>query len=275
MSTEEHERIVQTALDYPFARPGGSFLFVDGDVLPLKSISRGLADAEIEIDGVWRRAGDYLASRGLSRIAPMSARTGVLAYGANAAPERLAHKFADFAPGGVIPVLHAALHDFDVVHASHFSSYGAVPATLERSPGTVAHVAVTYLDAPQLARMHETEFSLANYAYGRLGALHLEVDDLGALDRVHTYLTVYGHMAHEGEPAALAGIEAEGRIFRAMAQHAVQRHARDVLAREVALDEFIIENVRDAACRAARSTTFRTHARAFTHAAFEIVEIDV
>jgi len=267
------ERIVQTALAYPFARPAGSFLFVDGDVVPLRKISRGLADSEISQDNIWRRTDNYLTDRELDNIAPMSARTGVLAYGANGAPERLAHKFAEFSPGSVIPVLYAALHDFDVVHASHFSSYGSVPATLERSPGTTAHVAVTYLDTGQLARMHETEFSLTNYAYGRLSNLNLLVDDLGTLNEVRTYLTVYGHMADEGEAVALAGIEADGRRFRAMAQHAVLRHARDTLALDVALDDFIIENVRDKACRAARSSAFRSHARAFSHADFEVIEI--
>lgn len=273
MPTDSRAQVLQTALGYPFARPEGSFLFVDGDVLPLKNMVRGLTDASVKAENGWQRVGDYLAGRGLAGIPPMSARTGVLAYGANGAPERLTYKFKAFPPGCVIPVVQATLRDFDVVHASHFSSYGSVPATLERSPGTAAQVAVTYLDDRQLARMHETEFSLTNYAYGRLGALELELDDLGTLDEVHTYLTVYGHLAHAGSPVALAGIAAQGRAFRVMSQETVLRHARDLVAREVAFDEFIAQNVRDRACRAERSTIFRQEARAFSHTAFEIVEI--
>ena len=61
------------------------------------------------------------------------ARTPVLAYGSNAAPEVLSRKLAlSDQPVLVVP---ARLREFDVVYSAHISPYGAVPATLQRSPG--------------------------------------------------------------------------------------------------------------------------------------------
>ena len=158
---------VETALRYPFPRPGGSFLFVDGDAHPLLSLAGSLEDAGIEVDGQPVPAGDLLRQRGIDAPAPLGRRTPVLAYGANAAPERLRRKYAPLGHS-VFPVLRARLHGFDIVHAAHISSYGAVPATIERSPGTVCEIAVTCLDERQLARMHETELRRRTYRFGLL-----------------------------------------------------------------------------------------------------------
>lgn len=124
---------VETVKRYPFPRPGHNFLFVDGDALPLLSLAESLEDAEVEVDGRLMPAGRLLQQRGIASVVPLARRTPVLAYGANAAPERLRRKFAPYGPA-VIPVLRARLHDFDIVHAAHVSSYGAIPATLEPSP---------------------------------------------------------------------------------------------------------------------------------------------
>ena len=85
---------VETAKGYPFPRPSYSFLFVDGEALPLLSLGESLEEAEIEVDGRAVSAGILLRERGIVLPAPLARRTPVLAYGANAAPERLRRKFA-------------------------------------------------------------------------------------------------------------------------------------------------------------------------------------
>ena len=158
---------VETAKRYPFPRPGYSFLYMDGEALPLLSLGESLEEAGVEVDGRCVPAGTLLRQRGIDRAAPLGHRTPVLAYGANAAPERLRRKFAPIGKV-VFPVVQARLHDFDVVHAAHISSYGAVPATIEHSPGTVCDIAITCLDDRELARMHETEFRRHTYLFGLL-----------------------------------------------------------------------------------------------------------
>ena len=263
---------VETALRYPFARPSGSFLFVDGDAPPLLSLAGSLEDAEIEIGGRPVPAGRLLRQRGIAAPAPLAQRTPVLAYGANAAPERLRRKYAPLRPA-VFPVLRARLHGFDIVHAAHVSSYGAVPATIERSPGTVCEIAVTWLDARQLARMHETEFSRRTYRFGLLANIRLEPDLLPPMDAVSSYVGGHGHIAApdgapDGEPFALAAIEAAGRRFRALSQGGVQRTIHAMLGAPGPLDAFIQDAIDDETVRRRRTDHLRARARPFSYADF-------
>ena len=258
---------VETATRYPFPRPGHSFLFVDGAALPLLSLTESLEEAEVEVEGRSRSAGDLLRRRGIAMPAPLGRRTAVLAYGANAAPERLQRKFAEYGPA-VFPVLEARLHGFDVVHAAHISSYGAVPATIERSPGTVCHVAITWLDERQLARMHETELSRRTYRFGLLSNIRLEPDLLPVMESVSSYVGSCGHIAPAGAPLALAAIRATGRRFRTCSQTGAQRAIQAMLGAPGPLDAFIQEAVDDEAVRRARTESLRAQARPFSYADF-------
>lgn len=258
---------VETAKGYPFPRPGHSFLFVDGVALPLHSLPESLEDAEVEVEGRRRSAGNLLRRRDMAAPAPLGQRTPVLAYGANAAPERLRRKFAPIR-GAVFPVLEARLHDFDVVHAAHISSYGAVPATIERSPGTVCRIAITCLDARQLARMHETELRRQTYRFGLLRGIRLEPDLLPAMEAVSSYVGACGHIAPEGTPLALAAIGVEGRRFRSCSQTEAQQAIQTMVGAPGPLDAFIREAVDDETVRRARTALLRSEARPFSYAGF-------
>ena len=176
----------------------------------------------------------------------------MLAYGANAAPERLQRKFADHGPA-IFPVLDARLHGFDVVHAAHISSYGAVPATIELSPGTVCEIAITWLDNRELSRMHETELSRRTYRFGLLRGIRLEPDLLPAMETVSSYVGACGHIAPAGAPLALAAIGATGRRFRTCSQTGAQRAIQAMLGAPGPLDAFIQEAVDDETVRRART----------------------
>ena len=258
---------VETALRYPFPRPNRSFLFVDGDALPLLSLAESLEDAEIEIDGRPAPAGDLLRRRGIGAPAPLARRTPVLAYGANAAPERLRRKYAPLGPA-VFPVLRARLHGFDIVHAAHISSYGAVPATIERSPGTVCEIAVTWLDERELARMHETELRRGTYSFGLLRNIRLKPTLLPPMDAVSTYVGSHGHIAPEGEALALAAIGAQDRRFRALTQGDLQRTIQAMLGTPGPLDAFIQDAIDNETVRRQRTESLRARARPFSYAHF-------
>ncbi len=247
--TEVAAELVATAMDYPFSRPDHSYLFVDGEVQALRDPPAEGIDATLS----------QLSA------APLSERTAVLAYGANAAPERLRHKFAAELPGAVFPVVKARLFEFDVVYACHYSSYGAVPATLAPSPGTVAEIALTYLDGDQLAHMHETELSGGSYVYGSLEDIKVAPEGLATLDQVHSYWTGYGHYSGTSGPIALSAVTAEGRRFAEAAQVAMQTQALDRLAPDRDLHIFVRENVADPALRQQRSLALRADAKPFDH----------
>ena len=265
--TPPRAEAVAIAKRYPFPRPGYSFLYVNGEALPLLSLGESLEDAEVEVDGRSVRVGPQLRQRGIVDPAPLSRRTSVLAYGANAAPERLRRKFVPFGPA-VFPVLQARLHDFDVVHAAHISSYGAVPATIECSPGTVCDIAITCLDERELARMHETEFRRHTYLFGLLSNVRLEPDLLPVMDSVSTYVGGFGHIAPQGEPLALAAIRAERRRFRTCSQTEALETVQAMLGVPGPLDAFVQAAIDDDEVRRARTALLRAQAQPFSYADF-------
>ena len=265
--TPTRAEAVAIAKRYPFPRPGFSFLYVDGEAWRLNALGGSLEEAEVEVEERSASAGTLLRQRGLAAPAPLSQRTPVLAYGANAAPERLQRKFTPFGPA-TFPVLQARLHGFDVVHAAHISSYGAVPATIAPSPGTVCDIAITWLDDRQLARMHETEFRRHTYLFGPLCNIRLEPDLLPPMETVNTYVGGYGHIAPEGAPLALAAIPAEGRRFRTCSQTEALQAIQTMLGVPGPLDDFILEAIDDEAVRQERTARLRAMAQPFTYPDF-------
>lgn len=243
----ERREQIAFAKAYPYPRPPHPYVFAGGAALELLSpLPERLEDAAVRARGVVVRLADYCRSQGLRCPEPLEALIPVIAHGSNGAPARLRQKFAA-AGGAVIPVLRAYLADFDVVFAPHFARYGAIPATLERSPGTRAEVAVTFLSPVQLKAMDASEIAAvkSDYARGRLSGIRLEVAGMGVLSEAEAYLAKRGTLRFEGAPRALAALHAEGRVFRAHSQEEKLEMARKRLAPDETLDDFIVETIRN------------------------------
>jgi len=143
--------ILKRALDYPYAAPGRSYLYCDGE-------AQGPPPDGFDLCG----------------------RTPLISYGANCAPDALARKLASLA-GEEMPVERAELEGFDVVYSAHVSPYGAVPATLHESPGTTAPIFVIHPTPEQrrLLTVSEPNYDLVEVdgvaAYrSKHGCLHLD-----------------------------------------------------------------------------------------------------
>ena len=126
-------------------------------------------------------------------------------------------------PNGCIPVLRAVVDEVDVVYGAHLAEYGALPATLLETPGTCAHVFVTWLTSMQLERMNETEGLGHSYQLRRIGGVrsHGEV-----VDAAMSYVTVAGVAVLGGGPLGLVSINAPGSSW----PRGTQRQAWDSLA---------------------------------------------
>lgn len=178
------------ALDYPFAIPDHSFVYAAGQVHGPEEVEVDLAD-----------------------------RPALLAYGSNAAPEVLKRKLA--ADPDPALLLRATLHEFDVVYSNHVSAYGAVPATLQPSPGAEAPVFVSYLTAAQLELIALTE---PNYDLTKLRGIHCRLEDGRTLGDVDAYLSRHGCLLDsEHSPLALAAIQVRNRAFPELTQREAQR----------------------------------------------------
>lgn len=185
--------ILKRALEYPYATPERSYLYRDGT-------AEELPDDGPDLDG----------------------RAPLLSYGANSAPEALARKLASL-PGLVMPVVRSELEGFDVVYSAHVSPYGAVPATLQESPGTTTPLFVIYPTEEQRALLTASE---PNY-------------DLVEVDGTAAFRSRHGCLLLDGEPMALAAVRSAGRTLPALDEPAVLERVRAQLEPAIPLDEFV------------------------------------
>lgn len=186
--------ILARALDYPYATPDRSYLYRDGAAMELPP-----------------QGPDF------------SGRTPLLAYGANASPEALGRKLTQL-PGVELPVMMFELEGFDVVYSAHVSPYGAVPATLVESPGTVAPVFLLHPTAEQLALLTATEL---NY-------------DLVEIEGAAAYRSKHGPLSLDGSAVALSAVRSSGRTLPHLDESAVLEQVRARIEPKSTLAEFVV-----------------------------------
>lgn len=190
------------ALAYPWARPKGSFLLVDGvadQLVDMGEEERVAVSSEFESD---------------------PQRYPLLAIGANGSPQGLERKLAHFpdAEDRRALVLTGWLYDFDVGAAAQHTIYGAMPATIFPSPGTAARAALLWVTATQFTQLTWSEM---NYRLGRLSA-RFEIDGVeDYLDEVLVFVSRFGTLRLGDGPVALAAIPARDRSAEALTQEAV------------------------------------------------------
>jgi len=232
--TKEKADALARARDYPYRVPAHSYVYRDSGI----------------------EAFDADATRG---------RTPVLAIGSNQSPERLAQKFGHDA-SHVIPVQRAHLRDFDVVYSAHIASYGAVPAMLQTSEGSLVTLAVTWLTDMQLEIMNDSEIAAANYDFAELEGVALTFDDGRTSGRAFAYVSTRGHLRHDaGSAIALKAMNCERRRYPALTTPEVLEIVRERLARDLAADEFVLRLTSDADYRRGIIDALAAHAEAFGH----------
>ena len=233
------------AKTYPYPIPSTSFIFANGKTTAIEADQRltGLAD-----------------------------RTPVLAVGSNQSPIQLSRKF-NGPTWGPIPVVRTVLYNYDSVYSPHFASYGSITATLQEVAGVRVSLFVTWLDEVQLTRMHETEVAGANYGFGLLSGLQIEVEAGPPVEAVHIYNSTRGTLCDEHGPIPLLEVQAEGRSRRAMSQLEVQEHIRDFLNPGMETDDFIRTSINDADLRQVRSDQLRVKAQPFAPKSFQEIPI--
>ncbi|MFL5872121.1 MAG: hypothetical protein ACJ75T_01420 [Solirubrobacterales bacterium] len=204
--TAQTAAILARALEYPYATPEASYLYLDGGAVQLPP------------------AGPDLAGR-----------TPLIAYGANSAPAALARKLAAL-PGLEMPVMQAELEGFDVVYSAHVSPYGAVPATLAESPGTVVPVFLAHPTPEQRALLTASE---PNY-------------DLVEVAGRAAYRSKHGCLELDGSPVALAAVRAAGRTLPELDEPAILERVRSLVRPAVSLERFVLDVVEKGGIRPLR-----------------------
>jgi hypothetical protein len=206
------DELVRRALAYPYDPPARSFVQIGDRTLPVPP-------EEIDVDG----------------------RRALLAYGANASPEALTRKLAALPPEP-IPVLRVSLSGWDVVYSAHVTRYGAVPAAVVASPGTVASVHLVFPSDDQLAALAATEGQ--NYRLERLADFTAELEIGGAGPReIDAFISVHGPLLLDGSPVALAAIPARDRVFPELTTPQMIDRVRATIHPDLDLRNFILHHV--------------------------------
>jgi hypothetical protein len=215
----EHSDVLERALGYPYPVPSHPFVQLGHQTLD---------PDEVEVD--WLE------------------RVPLLAYGSNAAPEALAHKLA--LSDDPVLVVPAWLHDFDVVYSAHISPYGAVPATLQGSPGTAVRVHIAYMTAEQLVLVSATE---PNYVPTVLEDLDCRLGEGESVATLSSYISRHDCLLIDGSEVALFAVPASGRTLPQMSEPEVLEHVRQSLSPGEEIEDFVRANVTDPALAEART----------------------
>lgn len=145
----EAERLLQ----YPFARPEGSFFTNGYEVTTLPS----------DYDAFCQAADDMLTKHGLPLL---SERVPVVAYGANVSPAKFEEKMRKYGSPSVqpelqaVPMLMVDVPNSQVVWHGKPGQAGSVFSELFEGPetqGKTAHAALQFMTTEQVALMHATE----------------------------------------------------------------------------------------------------------------------
>ncbi len=198
-------------LDYPGARPAGSYLYAAGRVHPFRPGEGGASEVE-----------HALADRG---AAPGAGRIAVLAVGSNACPGRLLEKFG-IGPRAAVPVVAGRIPGVASVYMPRLSAYAALPATAWPVPGGESRLWVTLLDPDQLSVMDASEGVGESYKLTALpGSFRPEGG--GRIGPVYAYASGSA-LAIDGGPVRLSAFESTAP-FPAMDQRQALGRALDLL----------------------------------------------
>ena len=189
---------MERALRYPWERPPGSYVLRGNDVSLLDEV--GPANRTSIVDALTED------------------RHPILSFGANAAPSRLAMKFAHF-PSEVdreVLVLIGDLHDLDVGAVAAPGLLGYLPATLFASPGTAVSAAVVWVTPAQATQLAWSEMT---YRLGRLEDAHFEMDEADVeVEDIFAFVSRLGAFCVDGATLAMAAIPAKDRTAAALTQ---------------------------------------------------------
>ncbi|GGD17013.1 hypothetical protein [Aquisalinus flavus] len=249
-TTDDFRRVdprdINFALSYPFAVPGGSYVYVDGHAMALAdTASSDMMAWIVHHRGIQRTLGDVVhrtahADMALDRLTP------IVAAGSNASPMQLLRKFQQ-RRDIIVPCLKMPVRDWTVTYARHIAPYGSIPASLERAPGETTQLFVNFLDAEAMDGMHGTESIGTYYQLAEVSLPEADSAPWASGMKAHAYTSHTGHL-----PFRPGGLETSDRRFAPRSQWQIQDIVIDLLGEDVSVMEFIARNMSDEAVRLQR-----------------------
>lgn len=263
--------LLRLAKAYPYDIPESCCALAGGGVLPLVGVRlSSVLDCEVLDDGTVRSLRAWAHRRGMDTEG-LGAPELLLAYGSNASIAGLSRKLAGRLRTSLIPVARATLADFEVVYSAHLASYGAIPATLQYSPGSRTTVCVLVTAPAQCRLLRRTE---PNYHFAELEAVELRLELGPTLSSVAAVISRHGALTLDGAEVGVAAVDTLNRRFPARTQAQVLRAVRDLVAPSVDVDDFILENVQNSDLARCRTEELKRTARPFAYRSWRVVDAE-
>lgn len=235
MISDENLRLMW-ALAYPFPRPQGSFLFVDGHTLMLTRTEGAFGDWRARYKDQDAPVKD-LVGEARADVFERGDYHAVVAVGSNASPVQLRRKYGQRLDSVVVPVVKITIPGHIIAWGKHIAPYGAIGATIAEHAGASVEAWATLLGPDEFEVMNQTEALGETYD-------HHPVTVTGAPQAVKTDMVAYrsraGHMpllvegyAHQNPPFPYGGaFESQEMAIRALNLH-------------MSVDQFLAETVAD------------------------------
>lgn len=260
---------LERAKTYPYNIPQSCYVLAGGRTLPLVGVDLSSALAcEVLDEGTVHSLRAWARGQGMEMDSDDTPEL-LLAYGSNASVDGLSRKLADCLHASAIPVARATLADFDVVYSAHLSSYGAIPATLQHSPGARTTVFVLVTSPAQCRTLRATE---PNYDFVTLDGVELRLVLGPTLPNVSAVISRHGALRLDGTEVGVAAVRTRNRRFPSLTQAQMMRAVRDLVAPGAHLDDFILENIQNADLARERTAALERTARPFAYRSWEIIE---
>ena len=257
--------LVYRGFTYPYERLETSYLYVNAGVYPYVTITENLLrDSTVRLpDDSVVTVKKLLKKLGLQEKAKMTL-SPVVGYGSNPAPAQLERKFRAKSLEGnvVIPVMRGSLKDFDIAWTPVFVSYGAMPSTITRSPGTEVDVWITWLDEEAVKEMDATERAdparRPLYVRSRLEGAEYQFDGPQP-EAIELYVSCFGPLTINGKTYAVDAVPAKGRKFVPVSSPEALNTVLPILEWEGDVLELLYDNVVSPENRAERSTRLKSY----------------
>ena len=257
--------LVYRGLTYPYERLDTSYLYVNAGVYPYVTITDNLlGDSTVRLpDDSVITVEKLLAKLGLPEKSDITLAP-VVGYGSNPAPAQLERKFRAKSLKGdvVVPVMKGRLKDFDVAWTPVFVSYGAMPSTITRSPGTEVDVWITWLDEEAVKAMDATERAdparRPLYVRSKLEGATYQFDGPQP-EFIELYVSCFGPLTIDGKTYAVDAVPAKGRKFLPLSSPEALKAVLPILEWEGDVLELLYDNVVSPENRAQRSTQLKSY----------------
>lgn len=206
----------------------------------------GLGDpGEALLDGLVRPVPVRAATvRSRGQFVAIEDAVVLVAAGSNASPQQLLRKYGGREGTRPMLVMPAEVYGACSVYSAHVTAYGSIAATLHPNPGGTCRLHVLVMPGAELTHMNATESIGTNYVLAAPASVAV---DLGPhrIERPLAYVSKRGAVCRDDRPLRVAELAQGGEGMPDATQMEMLETARQLMAREGSVEDFVAAMIAD------------------------------